>query len=65
MQKLILLLLIGLILTLAYFGGILQADEDEGKEEVKEEEGYRLTPEDKRSQLISILLILAVMVLTI
>ncbi|MCD5402129.1 hypothetical protein LR013_06065 [candidate division NPL-UPA2 bacterium] len=68
MGKLIIFLLVGLILASTLLTGISLAGEDkadESKEEIKEAEGYQLTPADKRSQLISILIILAIMVLTI
>ena len=68
MKKLIILLLIGFVLTFIVMAGISQAEEEREEDEVKEEgeakeEGYRLTPEDKRIQIISILIlvILAIM----
>ncbi|MCD5390854.1 hypothetical protein LR007_03205 [candidate division NPL-UPA2 bacterium] len=55
MKKLMIFLLIGFILTLILLAGISQAEE-EGEDEGKEE-GYQLTPEDKRIQIISILIL--------
>ena len=68
MGKFVIFLLTGLILASVLLTGISRAGEDDGDEgegEVKEEEGYRLTPADKRSQLISILSMLLIMALTI
>ena len=62
MKKVILLILLGFILTGAVFSGVLQAEE-EGKEETKEDT-YQLTKADKRHQLVSVFLILALMALT-
>lgn len=81
MWKLVIFLLVGLVLASILLTGINSAAEDKGdeskeevkvgdkedesEEEVEKEEGYRLTPADKRSQLLSIFLILAIMALTI
>ncbi len=56
MKKLIILLLIGFVLTFIVMAGISQAEEEEGEDEGKKE-GYQLTPEDKRIQIISILIL--------
>ena len=68
MWKLAIFSLAGLVLASILLTGISSAAGDEGdesKEEVKREEGYQLTPADKRSQLLSIFLILVIMALTI
>ena len=72
MWKLAIFLLAGLVLVSILLTGVSLAAGDEGdeakgevKKEVEKEEGYQLTPADKRSQILSIFLILAIMALTI
>ncbi len=66
MRKFMVPLLIGLALVTILLTGISPAagsKGDEGKKEVAKVEGYQLTPADKHSQFISILLILAIIAL--
>ncbi len=62
MKKLMIFLLISFVLASILLAGISQAEEEKGEDEGKKE-GYQLTPEDKRIQIISILIliILAIM----
>ncbi len=69
MKKLLIIFFVGLIFASTIPVGISPAAENAGngsskKVEVKQE-GYQLTPADKRSQLLSILIILTIMALTI
>ena len=70
------LLLIGIILTAVFFAGIgssASATEEDsqltttgnGGEEVSQDKGYQLTPEDKSKQLVSIIILFAIMLLAI
>ena len=61
MKKLMIFLLIGFILTLILLAGISQAEEEKG-EEKGSKEGYKLTPEDKRIQIISILILVILVI---
>ncbi len=66
MRKFIVPLLIGLALVSILLVGISPAAGSKGsevKKEVAKVEGYQLTPADKRSQFISILLILTIIAL--
>ncbi len=66
MKKFMVLLLIGLALASILLTGISAAagsKRDAGGKEVAKVEGYQLTPADKHSQLIAILIILTIIAL--
>ncbi len=69
MRKLLIFFFVGLIFASTILVGMSPAAENAGngnskKVEVKQA-GYQLTPADKHSQLLSILIILTIMALTI
>ncbi|MCK4261520.1 hypothetical protein KAU86_01605 [bacterium] len=61
MKKLIIFLLISFVLAFIVMAGIGQAEEEREGDEAKEE-GYKLTPEDKRVQIISILILVILVI---
>ncbi|NOX97238.1 MAG: hypothetical protein GXO98_04095 [Nitrospirae bacterium] len=69
MRKLLIFFFVGFILASTILVGISPATENTGKGNSKKveikQEGYQLTPADKHSQLLSILIILTIMALTI